>query len=147
MAKTARVKWVEKRQFVGTDSSKHSVVMSSQDEENGIGMKPSDLLLVSLGGCTAYDVVGILEKKRQVLTGLEVAVTGEQDEEPPWAYRKIHLHYTLRGKGLKEKAVQDAIALSEEKYCSVAATIRGVAEITYDYAIIEEDWDTAISRT
>ena len=139
MAKTARVKWVEKRQFVGTDSSKHSVVMSSQDEENGTGMRPSDLLLVSLGGCTAYDVVGILEKKRQKLSGLEIEVTGEQDEEPPWPYRKIHLYYTFRGRGLREKAVQDAIALSEEKYCSVAATVRGVAEITYDYAIVEED--------
>jgi len=137
MAKTTRVKWVESRQFVGIDSTNHSVVMSSPDD--GIGMKPSELLLVSLGGCTAYDVVSILEKKRQKLTGLEVAVTSEQDEESPWPFRKIHLHYTLRGKGLKEKAVQDAIELSEEKYCSVAATVRGVAEIDYEYTIIEDD--------
>jgi putative redox protein len=136
MAKTSHVKWVESRQFVGIDSTNHSVVMSSPDD--GIGMKPSELLLVSLGGCTAYDVVSILEKKRQKLTGLEVAVTGEQDEESPWPFRKIHLHYTLRGKGLKEKAVQDAIELSEEKYCSVAATVRGVAEIDYEYTIVEE---------
>jgi putative redox protein len=81
--------------------------------------------------------VNILEKKRQKLTGLEVAVTGEQDAEPPWTYRKVHLHYTLRGKGPREKAVQDAIELSEEKYCSVAATVRGVAEIDYEYTIIE----------
>jgi len=139
MAKTARVKWVESRQFIGIDSSKHSVVMSSQDEDNGVGMRPSDLLLVSLGGCTAYDVVNILEKKRQKLTGLEVAVSGEQDEDPPWTFRRIHMQFTLRGKGLRGKAVQDAIALSEEKYCSVAATVRGVAEITYDYAIVEEE--------
>ena len=135
----ARVKWIEKRQFVGIDSSKHSVVISSQDEDNGVGMRPSDLLLVSLGGCAAYDVVNILEKKRQKLTGLEVAVTGEQDAEPPWTYRKIHLHYTLRGKGLREKAVQDAIELSEGKYCSVAATVRGVADVDYEYTIIESD--------
>ena len=137
MAKTTRVKWVESRQFVGIDSTDHSVVMSSP--KDGIGMKPSELLLVSLGGCTAYDVVSILEKKRQKLTGLEVAVSAEQDEDPPWTFRKIHLHYTLRGKGLKEKAVQDAIELSEEKYCSVAATVRGVAEIDYEYTIIEDD--------
>jgi putative redox protein len=137
MAKTAKVKWVESRQFIGVDSTNHSVVMSSPDD--GIGMKPSDLLLVSLGGCTAYDVVSILEKKRQKLTGLEVAVTGEQDAESPWPFRKIHLHYTLRGRGLKEKAVQDAIELSEEKYCSVAATVRGVAEIDYEYTIVEEE--------
>ncbi len=138
MAKTTRVKWIEKLQFVGTDSSKHSVVMSSQDEENGIGMSPSQLLLVALGGCTAYDVVNILGKKRQQLTSLEVTVTGEQEPNPPWPYRKIHLHYEVRGKELREKAVHDAIEISEKKYCSVAATLRGIAEITYDYTIIED---------
>ena len=138
MAKTARVKWVEKRQFVGTDGSKHSVVMSSQNEENGTGMSPSELLLVALGGCTAYDVVEILQKKRQKLTGLEIAVTAEQDENPPWTFRKFHIHYEVRGKELREKAVSDAIRISEQKYCSVAATLRGMAEITYDYAIVED---------
>ena len=138
MAKTVRIKWVEKQQFIGTDSSKHSVVMSSQDEENGIGMSPSQLLLVGLGGCTGYDVVSILEKKRQQLTGLEITVTGEQEENPPWTYRKIHIHYEMRGKGLREKAVQKAIEISEQKYCSVAATVREAAEITYDYSITED---------
>jgi putative redox protein len=139
MAKTVRVKWVEKRQFVGVDGSRHAVVMSSQDEENGTGMSPSQLLLVALGGCTAYDVVDILHKKRQPLAGLEVAVTGEQDAEPPWAYHKIHVHYTLRGKGLKEKAVRDAIELSEQKYCSVAATLRSAVAITTEYTIVENE--------
>jgi putative redox protein len=139
VAKTVRVKWVEKKQFVGTDESKHSVVMSSQDEENGTGMSPSQLLLVALGGCTAYDVVAILQKKRQRLTGLEIAVTGKQDPHPPWTYRKIHIHYVVQGKELREKAVHDAIRISEEKYCSVSATVRGAAEITYDYTIVEED--------
>jgi putative redox protein len=138
MAKRASITWLKKRQFVGTDGSKHSVVMSSQDEENGIGMSPSQLLLVSLGGCTAYDVVNILEKKRESLTGLEIRVTGEQEPDPPWTYRKIHMEYVLRGKGLSDKAVRDAIELSEEKYCSVAATLRGKAEITYDYTIVDE---------
>ena len=139
MAKTARVTWVQKRQFVGTDQSNHSVVMSSQDKENGTGMSPSQLLLVALAGCTGYDVVDILQKKRQHLTGLEVVVTGEQDADPPWTYRKIHVHYLLRGRGLREKAVRDAIELSEEKYCSVAATVRGMAEITQEYTIVEEE--------
>jgi len=139
MAKTVQVTWVQKRQFVGTDDSNHSVVMSSQDEENGTGMSPSQLLLVGLGGCTSYDVVGILEKKRQRLTGLEVTVTGEQEPDPPWTYRKIHIHYEVRGKGLSEKAVQSAIKISEEKYCSVAATVRGTAEVTYDYTIVEQE--------
>jgi putative redox protein len=133
----ARVKWIEKRQFVGIDSTDHSVVISSP--KDGVGVKPSDLLLIALGSCTAYDVVDILEKKRQKLTGLQVVVTGEQDEDPPWTFRKLHMQFTVRGKGLKEKAVQDAVELAEEKYCSVSATVRGVAEIDYNYAIIEEE--------
>jgi putative redox protein len=138
MAKEATVTWLKKRQFVGTDGSKHSVVMSSQDEENGVGMSPSQLLLVSLGGCTAYDVVNILEKKREPITGLELHVTSEQEPDPPWTYREIHIQYTVRGKGLSEKAVHDAVALSEEKYCSVASTLRGSAQITYDIVIVDE---------
>ena len=139
MAKMVQVKWLEKRQFVGIDNTKHSVVMSSDDEENGIGMSPSQLLLVGLGGCTSYDVVEILHKKRQKITNLEVVVTGFQDEDPPWTYRKIHIHYNVTGKKLSEKAVKDAIALSEEKYCSVAATVRGSADITYEFTIREEE--------
>jgi putative redox protein len=138
MAKQATVRWVEKRQFVGTDSTKHSIVMSSQDAGNGTGMSPSQLLLVSLGGCTAYDVVSILEKKRQRLTGLEVKVTGEQEKDPPWTYRKIHVEYVVRGAELSEKAVCDAIELSEKRYCSVAATLRGASEITHVYTIVED---------
>jgi putative redox protein len=138
MAKHATVRWVEERQFVGTDGTRHSVVMSSQDEDNATGMSPSQLLLVALGGCTAYDVVNILEKKRQKLTGLEVKVTGEQEQDPPWTYRKVHIEYMVRGTDLSEKAVRDAIELSEERYCSVAATLRGAAEITYAYTIVEQ---------
>jgi putative redox protein len=138
MAKHATVRWVEERQFVGTDGTRHSVVMSSQDEDNATGMSPSQLLLVALGGCTAYDVVNILEKKRQKLTGLEVKVTGEQEQDPPWTYRKVHIEYMVRGTDPSEKAVRDAIELSEERYCSVAATLRGAAEITYAYTIVEQ---------
>jgi len=138
MAKTVDVTWVDKLQFVGTDNTKHSVVMSSQDDDNGMGMSPSSLLLVALGGCTSYDIVSILKKKRQKLTGLEVSVTGEQEEDPPWTYRKVHVHYKVTGKGLSEKAVADAITLSEERYCSVAATVRGSAEITFDYEIVDD---------
>ena len=138
MAAKATVTWLKKRQFVGTDGTKHSVVMSAKDEENGIGMSPAQLLLVALGGCTSYDVVSILEKKRTPLTGLEVQVSGEQESGPPSPYRKIHVEYIVRGKGLSEKAVRDAIELSEKTYCSVAATLRGSAEITYEYTIVDE---------
>jgi putative redox protein len=137
MAKTARVVWLEKQQFVGVDSTKHSVVLSAHDEENGTGINPSELLLLALGGCASYDVVNILQKKRQSLTGLEVSVTGVQDDDPPWTFREIRVQYRVRGKGLREKAVHDAIRLSEEKYCSVVATLRGTVEITHD-VIIEQ---------
>ncbi|HUV73580.1 MAG TPA: OsmC family protein [Anaerolineae bacterium] len=138
MAK-ATVKWTGKGQFVGTDSTRHSVVMSTQDEENATGMKPSELLLVALGGCTGVDVVSILKKSRQNLTSLEIEATGEQDADPPWVYRKIHLEYRLHGSGLSSEAVERAIRLSEEKYCSVRVTISGTAEVTSSYTIVQDD--------
>jgi putative redox protein len=134
----ATVKWLQNKQFVGIDSSRHSVVLSTQDEGNAVGVKPSEMLLVALGSCTAVDVVDILAKKRTPVTSLEIEVNGEQDPEPPWPYRKIHLVYRLRGQGLTPAGVEQAIRLSEEKYCSVAATVRGVATITWDY-VIEDD--------
>jgi putative redox protein len=132
----AIVKWIQNKQFVGIDSSKHSVVLSTQDEGNGVGMRPSELLLVAIGACTAVDVVEILAKKRTALNALEIEVTGEQDPEPPWTFRRIHLIYRLSGAGLTPAAVEQAIKLSEEKYCSVAATVRGGAEITAEYQIL-----------
>jgi putative redox protein len=133
----AKISWFGGKQFVGVDSSKHSVVMSAQDEANATGMKPSDLLLVALAGCTAVDVVGILQKKRQDLYGLEINIEGEQDEDPPWTFRRIEIEFVVKGRGIKEKAVADAIRLSEERYCSVNATVRGVAEIITSYCIVE----------
>jgi putative redox protein len=135
----ATVRWAGKGEFVGTDSTKHSVVMSTQDEDNATGMKPSELILVALGGCTGIDVISILKKRRQDVTGFEIELVGEQDPEPPWTYRRIKIHYTLRGSGLKENAVERAIKLSEEKYCSVGVTLSGVAEITSSFEIVSED--------
>ena len=133
---TATVKWIEGKQFIGVDSTNHSVVLSTPKE--GIGIKPSDLLLIAVASCSAVDVVEILEKKRMTLTHLEISSSGEQDQDPPWTFRKIHMHYKIGGKNLTEKAVAQAIQLSEEKYCSVAATIRGTAEIITDFEILEE---------
>jgi len=131
----AQIKWLDKLEFVGTDSTKHSLVMSSQDEENATGLKPSDLLLLALAGCTAIDVVTIMRKKRQAVTGLEINVRGEQDENPPWTFRHIHLEYVVRGKGLSEKGLAQAIQLSEEKYCSVKNSL--ACEVTSSYRIVE----------
>ncbi|NPV57934.1 MAG: OsmC family protein [Anaerolineae bacterium] len=132
----ATVRWIGSKQFVGIDSTNHSVVLSTPGD--GVGMKPSELLLVALAACTAVDVVEILEKKRQPLTSLEISASGEQDADPPWTFRKINLHYKLAGKGLTDKAVQQAIELSEEKYCSVSATVRGVAEISTSFEVLPE---------
>lgn len=131
---TTTVHWLNEQHFVGTDSGGHSVVLSGQ--KNGIGVSPSQMLLVALASCSAVDVVEILKKKRKHLTMLEVTASGEQDPEPPWAYRKIHVRYRIGGKGLTDKAVSQAISLSQEKYCSVAATVRGVAQITTEYEIV-----------
>jgi putative redox protein len=135
----AHIQWVSKGQFMGTDSTKHSVVMSTQDEDNRVGMKPSDMLLMALGGCTSVDVVNILRKKRQNLIGFEVELSGEQDSNPPWPFRKIWVTYTFRGRGLSEKAVATAIKLAEEKYCSVKATLDKSVEVCTKYHILEED--------
>jgi len=132
----ATIRWVTGRQFVGTDSTRHSVVLSPADV--GVGMKPSELLLVALGSCTAVDVVDILAKKRLTLSSLEIQVTGEQDNDPPWTFRKFHIQYILKGKDLTEKAVAQAIQLSEEKYCSVSATVRATAPVTTGFEILPE---------
>ncbi len=137
MAVTSTVKWMGDRNFVGVDSGNHSVVLSGRAD--GIGVKPSEMLLVALAACSAVDVVEILEKKRLKLEMLEVAITGEHDPEPPWPYRKIHVAYRMAGDGLTDKAVSQAITLSQDKYCSVAATVRAVAQISTKYEIVRHD--------
>lgn len=132
------LRWTQKLQFVGTDSTQHAIVLSAANEDNRTGVKPSDLLLLALAGCTAVDVVDILRKKRQPLRGLTIRVSGEQDEDPPWAFRRIHLVYELRGAGLSAQAVEQAVTLSEDKYCAVRATLSNNVEITREVRILEE---------
>ena len=134
MAKTT-ITWVDKFQFVGVDSSKHSVVISSQDEDNGVGVKPSELLLLSLGSCTAYDVVNILTKKRKKLISMQVEVEGTQSSNPPWPFTHIHVRYIVTGDGISEREVAQAIQLSHEKYCSVSATLKSAVELTHEYEV------------
>jgi putative redox protein len=134
------VTWVRGQQFVGTGTGGHSVVLDAPvGREQWEGFKPSDLLLAAVGGCTGVDVVEILRKKRQALGGLRIAVTGTQQEDPPYAFVVIDILYTVRGHGLSDDAVRQAIALSQEKYCSVAATVRGVAEIRTRFVIEDEE--------
>lgn len=133
----AQLTWVEREQFVGVDESNHSVVLSTQGQGNAVGMKASDLLLIALAGCTAVDVVRIIDKGRQTLTSLKIEVRADQAPEPPWKYQSIHLHYRLRG-ALTEDVVERAIELSEQKYCAVSASLRPQVEITTSYEILQE---------
>ncbi|MFQ5856473.1 MAG: OsmC family protein [Anaerolineae bacterium] len=138
---TVKVKWIDGELFVGVDSYGHSIVTGSwpgQDPE-WTALKPSDLLLLGVIACSGYDVVTILKKQREQLTDLEISCTGEQMPDPPYAFNKIHIDYKLAGRDLDESKVRRAIKLSEEKYCSVVATVRGVAEITSSYTIEERE--------
>src|SRR5258706_2393877 len=130
---TARVQWVGKEGFVACSPSGHMVALDSDRSSNG-APGPMELLLVALGACTATDVVSVLAKKRQKLDSLEVEVSGERAAEPPTVWVKLGIVYKLR-RLLDENAVQHAIQLSEEKYCSVAAMLRKTATITYRYEI------------
>lgn len=134
-----RIRWTGDAQFVASDKKGHSVVMDIPVEKGGggTGFRPSDLLPVALGGCSAVDVVRILQKKKQNLRKFEASLSWEQEKEFPQYFKKIHLNYRIAGKGIKKEAVERAIQLSEEKYCSVSASLKPKAEITSSYVIEE----------
>jgi putative redox protein len=127
------VKWTGGAQFLASDGAGHVVVT----DRDGQGMKPPLLLLVSLAGCAGVDVVSILEKKRQRFTGIEVRVSKYNDPDPPWCIEKIEIEWIVRGHKLREKAVQDAVRLSQEKYCSVTASL--TSELVTTVTVLNED--------
>ena len=131
---TTTVRWITGEMFAATDTNNHSVVLSTT--KANVGMKPSELLVVALCSCTSVDIVNILDKKRKPLESLEVQAISQQDPEPPWTFRKIHLKFILKGKDLTPLEVTQAIELSEKKYCSVSATLRPTVEITWEYEIL-----------
>lgn len=130
---TATVKWIGGEEFVTAMPSGHQVPFDADREHNG-APGPMEMLLAALGACTSVDVVLILAKKRQKLDSLEVAVSGERSSDPPAVWTKIEMLYKLSG-NLDQKAVRDAIDLSQTKYCSVAAMLGKTAKITYRYEI------------
>ena len=140
------VKWVgdsDSQMFIGRDSFGH-VTMAGSWPKNGNdewtewkALKPSDLLVLSLLSCSGYDVVMILKRQRQEMTDLHIEAQAEQASEAPYAFTNIHLHYKVTGKSLDPKKVERAIKLSEEKYCSVAATLRGNVDITHSFEVTE----------
>jgi len=135
----ARIKWVEQATFVGESGSGHAVVMDGAPDSGGrdLGVRPMEMLLLGLGGCTAFDVVYILKRSRQPITDCVVELEAERAPEPPKVFTRIHVHFVVSGRGLPEKAVRRAVELSAEKYCSASIMLGKSAEITHDFEILE----------
>lgn len=135
-----RVRWVGERQFLAESGSGHTVVLDGPPEHGGrnIGIRPMEMLLLGLGGCSNFDVINILEKSRQAVEDCEVFLEAERASEEPKVFTKIHLHFVVKGRNLKEAQVKRAIDLSAEKYCSASIMLgRAGVEVTHDYEIIE----------
>ncbi len=137
MTMEAKVTWVEDMRFVGQASSGHAVVLDGSATK--LGASPMEMILMGLAGCTAYDVLSILRKKRQQVTYLAVSVCAERADEPPRVFTSIDLTYTIRGTAVKSKAVEAAIKLSKDKYCSASVMLGQTAVITTRYRIEESE--------
>jgi len=137
----AVVKWLDNMSFVGESESGHSVVMDGPPESGGrnLGVRPMEMVLLGMGGCTAFDVVMILQKGRQEISDCHVELSAERATEVPKVFTKIHAHYVIKGKNLNEKKVEKAVNLTAEKYCSVSIMLAASTQITHDFEIIEDD--------
>jgi putative redox protein len=129
----AKTTWIEKQRFTGISDSGHAIVV---DGDKTGGNSPMELVLIGLCGCTGYDVVSILQKKREAFTSLEVRAEAERAKEPPSVYTEIKLIYRIGGK-VSRKAVEDAVRLSEEKYCSVSAMLQKTAKLTTEIEYLD----------
>ena len=135
---TANVKLTQpsgtQRQFVASSGSGHHILID--DAAGNTGAKPIELVAIALAGCTAFDVIGILRKKRQEVTGYEVTVEADQTPDPPQVFTKVRIHHIVTGVAIAEHALRDAICLSEEKYCSVGAMVKQSAAIESTYEVV-----------
>ncbi len=134
----ARVKWVDGAMMVGESGSGHAVVMDGPPDFGGrnLGIRPMEMLLLGLGGCTQFDVLLILRKGRHEVTGCEVELEAERAESEPKVFTRIHIHYRVTGPKLTGKAVERAVKLSAEKFCSASIMLGATAEVTHDYEIL-----------
>ncbi len=134
-----RIKWVENAMFIGESGSGHALVIDGPTDGGGrnLGMRPMELLLMGMGGCSAYDVVHILKKSRQPVLDCVAELHAERADGVPKVFTKIHVHFIVTGSGLSEPSVKRAIALSADKYCSASIMLAQVAEVSHDYEIIE----------
>ncbi len=136
----AHITYIKDMQFIGKASSGHEIVMDSDPSVGGhnAGVRPTELLLLGIGGCSGMDVISILRKKKQEVTGFAINVKGKRDEDYPKKFTEITIEFSIKGKNISEEAVKRAIDLSMNKYCSVKATLEGSAKISFSYKIIQE---------
>ncbi|MCV6636435.1 OsmC family protein [Candidatus Albibeggiatoa sp. nov. NOAA] len=136
-----RIKWIEDVCLLAESGSGHGVIIDGAPEIGGknLGVRPMEMLLMGLGGCTSMDVLSILKKQRQQITDCQIEIEAERADAIPKVFTKIHLHFIVKGHNLKESAVERAISLSAEKYCSASAMLEKAAEITHDFEIIAEN--------
>ncbi|MEO1819899.1 OsmC family protein [Pseudomonas sp.] len=138
----ATIKWVDGVMFLGESGSGHTVVMDGPPEAGGrnMGIRPMETVLVGLGGCASFDVVSILKKARQDIRDVHTELAAERADVEPKVFTKIHLHFVVTGKNLKEAHVKRAVELSAEKYCSASILMgRAGVEVTHDYEIVQID--------
>ena len=138
----ARIKWVENTLMLGESGSGHALVMDGPPESGGknLGVRPMEMLLLGLGGCTQFDVVHILRKGRHQVSYCEVEVEAERASTEPKVFTKIHIQFIIAGPDLNQKAVERAIRLSAEKYCSASIMLGHSVEISHDYKLVENSF-------
>jgi len=137
-----RIKWVDGAMFLGESGSGHSVVMDGPEDAGGrnMGIRPMEMLLLGLGGCTSFDVMSMLKKSRQQVQNCEAEITAERADAVPSVFTKIHVHFVVTGKKLKESHVKRAVELSAEKYCSASIMLEQAGvEITHDFEMVEAE--------
>lgn len=136
-----RIKWIEDVCLLAESGSGHGVIIDGAPEIGGknLGVRPMEMLLMGLGGCTTMDVLSILKKQRQNITDCQIEIEAQRADDIPKIFNKIHLHFIVKGHNLKQSAVERAIQLSAEKYCSASAMLEKSAQITHDFEIIAEN--------
>ena len=133
----ARVKWLEKRSFLGQSGSGHGVVMSGSKGADSLGPSPMEMLLLGLGGCTGFDVVNLLEKMRQPVTACEALIEAERADGVPAVFTRIHVTFRVTGRGLDPAKVEKAVRMSAETYCSASLMLGKTAAITHGVEVVE----------
>jgi putative redox protein len=139
MPNTAKITWVDGALFVAESGSGHTFTMDGAESDGGrdLAVRPMEVLLMGMGGCTAIDVVSMLKKQRQNITGVEISISGERATDFPKVYVDVKLTYTVRGKNLNRALVERAVTLSDEKYCSATAMFKKTAKVSHELVLIE----------